>query len=38
LGDAGGQNYDLLLDYIQADSGAAFFAPSITFLEDMAGL
>lgn len=38
LGDAGGQNYDLLLDYVQADSGAAFFAPSISFLEDNAGL
>ena len=38
LGDAGGQNYDLLLDYVQADSGAAFFAPSISFLEDQADL
>lgn len=38
LGDAGGQNYDLLLDYVQADSGAAFFAPSISFLEEQAGI
>jgi putative iron-dependent peroxidase len=38
LGDSGAQNYDLLLDYVQADSGAAFFAPSISFLEDQAGL
>lgn len=36
LGDTSGKNYDLLLDYIQADSGAAFFAPSVTFLEDKA--
>jgi len=35
MGD-GVQHYDLLLDYIQADSGAAFFAPSINFLEDAA--
>lgn len=27
-------HYDLMLDYLQADSGAAFFAPSINFLED----
>lgn len=27
-------HYDLMLDYMQADSGAAFFAPSINFLED----
>lgn len=33
MGD-GVQHYDLLLDYMQADSGAAFFAPSINFLED----
>ncbi|WP_031566944.1 Dyp-type peroxidase [Rheinheimera texasensis] len=38
LGDAAGQNYDLLLDYVQADSGAAFFAPSVSFLEDCATL
>lgn len=38
LGDAAGQNYDLLLDYVQADSGAAFFAPSVSFLEDSASL
>lgn len=38
LGDAQQQNYDLLLDYIQADSGAAFFAPSLNFLEEQAGL
>ena len=38
LGDSGAQNYDLLLDYVQADSGAAFFAPSISFLEDQADL
>jgi len=36
LGDGDVQQYDLLLDYVQADSGAAFFAPSISFLEDMA--
>lgn len=36
LGDTSGKNYDLLLDYVQADSGAAFFAPSVTFLEDKA--
>lgn len=36
LGEPGAQNYDLLLDYVQADSGAAFFAPSVSFLEDMA--
>ncbi len=36
LGDSAGQNYDLLLDYVQADSGAAFFAPSVSFLEDSA--
>ena len=29
---------DLLLDYVQADSGAAFFAPSLNFLEEQAGL
>lgn len=33
MGD-GIQHYDLVLDYLQADSGAAFFAPSINFLED----
>lgn len=36
LGGGDAQQYDLLLDYVQADSGAAFFAPSISFLEDMA--
>lgn len=36
LGDSAGQNYDLLLDYVQADSCAAFFAPSVSFLEDSA--
>lgn len=38
LGDSGTQNYDLLLDYVQADSSAAFFAPSISFLEEQAGI
>lgn len=38
LGEPGQQNYDLLLDYVQADSGAAFFAPSLNFLEEHAGL
>jgi putative iron-dependent peroxidase len=38
LGDVDQQNYDLLLDYVQADSGAAFFAPSLNFLEEHAGL
>lgn len=38
LGDTGTHNYDLLLDYVQADSGAAFFAPSISFLEEQAGI
>lgn len=38
LGEPGQQNYDLLLDYVQADSGAAFFAPSLNFLEEQAGL
>lgn len=38
LGEAGQQNYDLLLDYVQADSGAAFFAPALNFLEENAGL
>ncbi len=33
VGD-GEHHYDLMLDYLQADSGAAFFAPSINFLED----
>ncbi|CAM4231201.1 Dyp-type peroxidase [Pseudoalteromonas byunsanensis] len=33
-----GQCYDPLLDYSQADMGAAFFAPSIQFLNDMAKL
>lgn len=33
MGD-GIHQYDLMLDYMQADSGAAFFAPSISFLED----
>lgn len=33
VGD-GLHHYDLMLDYLQADSGAAFFAPSINFLED----
>lgn len=28
--------YDLLLDYIQPDLGAAFFAPSVSFLEQAA--
>ncbi|KAF7772108.1 putative iron-dependent peroxidase [Pseudoalteromonas citrea] len=30
------ENYDLWLDYNQADMGAAFFAPSIQFLNTMA--
>lgn len=38
MGQSGLQNYDLLLDYIQADCGAAFFAPSISFMEQQAGL
>lgn len=38
MGQSGLQNYDLLLDYIQADCGAAFFAPSINFMEQQAGL
>ena len=38
LGEPGQQNYDMLLDYVQADSGAAFFAPSLNFLEEHAGL
>ncbi len=29
-------DYDLLLDYVQADAGAAFFAPSVSYLEDWA--
>ncbi|CAH9056375.1 Dye-decolorizing peroxidase YfeX [Pseudoalteromonas holothuriae] len=36
LGDP--QCYDPLLDYSQADMGAAFFAPSVQFLSDMAKL
>ncbi len=31
-------DYDLLLDYTQADAGAVFFAPSISFIEQQAGL
>lgn len=38
MGQSGLQNYDLLLDYVQADCGAAFFAPSISFMEQEAGL
>jgi putative iron-dependent peroxidase len=38
MGQPGKQNYDLLLDFTQADSGAAFFAPSVNFLEQQAGL
>ncbi|WP_306523960.1 Dyp-type peroxidase [Rheinheimera sp.] len=38
MGQSGQQNYDLLLDYVQADCGAAFFAPSISFMEQEAGL
>lgn len=38
LGGVGQQNYDLLLDYMQADSGAAFFAPSIEFLESQGSM
>jgi putative iron-dependent peroxidase len=30
--------YDLLLDYTQADAGAVFFAPSISFIEQQAGI
>lgn len=30
--------YDLLLDYTQADAGGVFFAPSISFIEQQAGL
>jgi len=38
MGQPGKQNYDLLLDYTQADCGASFFAPSVSFLEHQAGL
>ncbi len=38
MGQSGLQNYDLLLDYVQADCGAAFFAPSVNFMEQEAGL
>jgi putative iron-dependent peroxidase len=38
MGQPGKQNYDLLLDFTQADCGAAFFAPSVNFLEQQAGL
>jgi putative iron-dependent peroxidase len=38
MGQSGKQNYDLLLDFTQADCGAAFFAPSVNFLEQQAGL
>lgn len=37
MGQSGQQNYDLLLDYVQADCGAAFFAPSVSFMEQEAG-
>lgn len=33
----GTENTDLLLDYCQIEAGAAFFAPSINFLEEQAG-
>ncbi|WP_233078765.1 Dyp-type peroxidase [Rheinheimera soli] len=33
----GTDNADLLLDYCQIEAGAAFFAPSINFLEEQAG-
>ena len=33
----GTENADLFLDYCQIEAGAAFFAPSINFLEDQAG-
>lgn len=36
LGESGAADYDLLFDYVQADAGAAFFAPSISYLEDLA--
>lgn len=36
LGDTA-ENADLLLDYCQIEAGAAFFAPSISFLEEQAG-
>ncbi len=38
MGQSGRDNYDLLLDYTQADYGAAFFAPSVSFMEQQAGL
>lgn len=38
LGGVGQQNYDLLLDYMQADSGAAFYAPSIEFMESQGSM
>ncbi len=38
MSEAGATDYDLLLDYTQADAGAVFFAPSISFLEQQAGL
>jgi len=38
MGQSGQQNYDLLLDYVQADCGAAFFAPSVSFMEQEAGI
>jgi putative iron-dependent peroxidase len=31
------ENADLLMDYCQIEAGAAFFAPSINFLEEQAG-
>ncbi len=36
--EAAPADYDLLLDYTQADAGAVFFAPSISFIEQQAGL
>lgn len=38
MGQSNQDNYDLLLDYIQADCGAAFFAPAVNFLEGQAGM
>jgi putative iron-dependent peroxidase len=35
VGDEEG-NYDKLLDYTTAETGGAFFAPSITFLKQQA--
>ena len=31
------EDADLLLEYCQIEAGAAFFAPSISFLEEQAG-